>query len=196
MRLVVFGAAGRTGRVVVALGLDRGHEVTAFVRRPDAFDPVPSGLHVEVGDALDGAAVEGVAAGHQAAISVLGVAEDAPPTALSDATASVVRALERSGPQRLVVLMTVGVLLTKVSPEFAQVTEEHRRNLEVLRASSLDWVGVVAPGITDDAPTGTVHMEVEQRGPNWEIARGDLAAALLDEAVEPAHLRTAVGVSN
>jgi putative NADH-flavin reductase len=32
MRVTVFGASGRTGRQVVEQGLDRGHEITAFVR--------------------------------------------------------------------------------------------------------------------------------------------------------------------
>ena len=196
MDIIVFGAAGRTGRVVVAKALEGGHRVTASVRRPDAFDPVPPGLNVEVGDALDGAAVERAAAGRDAAISTLGAAPDAPPTALSDAFASVREVLGRTGPKRVVVLMTVGVLLTKVAPEFQHVTEEHRRNLDLLRASSLEWVGVVAPGITDDPPTGHVEVEVEHRPPNWEITRRDLADVLVREAVAGEHVRAAVGVSN
>ena len=196
MNIVVFGAAGRTGRVVVRKALEGGHDVTAFVRRTNAFDPVPAGLRVELGDALDGSAVERATAGQESAISTLGVAPDAAPTALSDAFRSVAQVLGRTGPSRLVVLLTVGVLLKKVAPEFADVTEEHRRNLELLRESSLDWVGVVAPGITDGPATGHVEIEVEHRAPNWEITREDLADVLLHEAVARAHLRVALGVSN
>ncbi len=196
MKIVVFGAAGRTGRVVVGKALDGGHEVTAFVRRPDAFDPVPAGLRIELGDALDGAAVERAAAGQESAISTLGVAPDAAPTALSDAFRSVAEVLERTGPSRVVVLLTVGVLLKKVAPEFAHVTDEHRRNLELLRNGSLDWVGVVAPGITDGPPTGHVEVEVEHRAPTWEIAREDLADVVLHEAIAREHIGVAIGVSN
>ncbi|MCE2512729.1 MAG: NAD(P)H-binding protein [Acidimicrobiia bacterium] len=32
MRVIVFGATGRTGRHVLRLALDRGYEVTAFGR--------------------------------------------------------------------------------------------------------------------------------------------------------------------
>ncbi len=196
MRIVVFGAAGRTGRVVVRRALDDGHEVTALVRRAHAYDPVPAGLRIEMGDALDGAAVERAAAGQESAISTLGVGPDAAPTALSDAFRSVAQVLERTGPPRVVVLLTIGVLLKKVAPEFAHVTEEHRRNLEELRESSLEWVGIVAPGITDDPPTGHVEIEVEHRAPTWEITREDLADVLLREAVTREHLHVALGVSN
>jgi nucleoside-diphosphate-sugar epimerase len=34
MRLIVFGASGKTGREIVTQALERGHQVTAFVRRP------------------------------------------------------------------------------------------------------------------------------------------------------------------
>jgi uncharacterized protein YbjT (DUF2867 family) len=196
MQLVVFGGAGRTGRVVVDAALEAGHPVTALVRRPGAFPSPPEGLRIEPGDAMDAGAVARAAAGADAAICVLGVGDDAPATALSDAFASVVRALEEAGPARLVDLLTVGVLLSKVNPEFAHVTEEHGRNLALLRASGLDWLGVVAPGITDDPATGTVHVEVEHRGPSWEITRPDLARLLVREAVDPEHRHVAVGVSN
>ncbi|HET6463381.1 MAG TPA: NAD(P)H-binding protein, partial [Candidatus Krumholzibacteria bacterium] len=34
MRLLVFGGSGKTGREIVKQGLERGHDVTAFVRNP------------------------------------------------------------------------------------------------------------------------------------------------------------------
>nr|WP_218835876.1 EamA family transporter [Streptomyces sp. TLI_235] len=39
MRITVLGAAGATGRRIVAEALDRGHQVTAVVRRPRAWPP-------------------------------------------------------------------------------------------------------------------------------------------------------------
>jgi uncharacterized protein len=38
VRIAVIGAAGRTGRLVVEQALERGHEVRALARRPDAID--------------------------------------------------------------------------------------------------------------------------------------------------------------
>lgn len=46
-RIVVLGASGRTGAQVVAQGLARGHEVTAFVRDPArAAAKLPKGARV------------------------------------------------------------------------------------------------------------------------------------------------------
>ena len=36
MRLVILGATGKTGRLLVDQAIGRGHEVVAYVRRPDA----------------------------------------------------------------------------------------------------------------------------------------------------------------
>ena len=44
----MFGATGRTGRLLVALAMERGHEVTAFLRdQPDPTDE-------QIRDALSG----------------------------------------------------------------------------------------------------------------------------------------------
>ena len=41
MRFLVFGASGRTGRELVRQGLERGHAVGAFVRRPAQWAAKP-----------------------------------------------------------------------------------------------------------------------------------------------------------
>ena len=39
MRVTIFGAGGRTGRLLVSRALDRGDAVTAVLRRPQEVDP-------------------------------------------------------------------------------------------------------------------------------------------------------------
>ncbi|MBD0329772.1 MAG: NAD(P)H-binding protein, partial [Thermoleophilia bacterium] len=63
MRVVVFGASGRTGRLAVERALAEGHEVTAFVRERGTLALEHERLRVAEGDVLDPASVEaGVAA--------------------------------------------------------------------------------------------------------------------------------------
>ena len=58
MRVIVFGAAGRTGSQLVRQALERGHHVTAFVRgRVEQHGVWHVRLRVVPGDALDAAAV-------------------------------------------------------------------------------------------------------------------------------------------
>ena len=51
MRLIVFGATGKTGRHVCRVGVERGHRVTAFGRSVERLDQ--SGLDIRKGDVFD-----------------------------------------------------------------------------------------------------------------------------------------------
>ncbi len=194
MRIVVAGGAGRTGRAVVDRGLSAGYDMVAFARRWSG--DAPSGLTVALGDATDESAVRGAVEGAGAVISTLGAPGLGPTTVLSDATRALAGVLAATGPPRLVVVMTVGVLLTKVDPTYAHVTDEHRKNLEMLREGQLDWVAVVAPEIVDAPANGLVEVREDARGPTWQITRGDLADVLLAEASGTLHHRALLGVSN
>lgn len=48
--IVVFGAGGTAGSRIVAEAVNRGHQVTAAVRRPEAVDYLPAGVPVVPGD--------------------------------------------------------------------------------------------------------------------------------------------------
>ncbi|MEU6128457.1 NAD(P)-binding oxidoreductase [Saccharopolyspora sp. NPDC047091] len=71
MQIVVLGATGRTGGAAVEHALDRGHQVTAYARNPDAITPRP-GLAVAGGAVDDVPAMTAAFAGHDAVVSCLG----------------------------------------------------------------------------------------------------------------------------
>jgi uncharacterized protein YbjT (DUF2867 family) len=71
MRITVFGATGRTGRHLLAAGLRRDHQITAFTRRPEALVD-PSALAAVVGgDGRDPQAVRQAVDGADAVISTM-----------------------------------------------------------------------------------------------------------------------------
>jgi len=49
MKLFLIGATGRTGREIVQQALERGHQVTAFVRSPESITLKMSGLPSSTG---------------------------------------------------------------------------------------------------------------------------------------------------
>jgi putative NADH-flavin reductase len=152
MRVTVFGASGRTGRQVVEQGLDRGHEITAFVRDTSRFGASRERLTIVEGDARDAEAVATAVRDSDAIISVLALmkAEDEPE--YSEATRTIVEAAEREGVHRIVVTANNDVLGDdEVTGEFAVRAREHRRNRETLKASGLDW-SIVAAGWVVDEP--------------------------------------------
>ncbi|HZK48634.1 MAG TPA: NAD(P)H-binding protein, partial [Thermoleophilia bacterium] len=52
MKVVVFGATGRTGRLLVEGALARGHDVTAFVRAPNKLGALRDRVRVVQGAEL------------------------------------------------------------------------------------------------------------------------------------------------
>ena len=195
MRVTVFGANGRTGRVVVRLLGERGHEVVAFVRDGSRFEG-PDGVEVVEGDARDAAAVDRALAGADAFVSVLSLrsADDEPE--YSDATRAIVEAATRAGVRRAVVTANNDVLTDReVTGEYAAQAREHRRNRETLGSSLLDWTVLAAPWVTDDEPLGSYVANLDERGPNRRIAFADFALAVVDALGHDDWVGHVVGVS-
>jgi putative NADH-flavin reductase len=74
VKLLIFGASGKTGRQLVDQALAQGHAVTAFVRSTAKFKLKHPNLQVVHGDILNYDAVERAVFGQDAALSALGVA--------------------------------------------------------------------------------------------------------------------------
>jgi len=72
MKIIVFGATGGVGRHVVKQALEKGFEVTAFVRNPSKLEVEHDKLHIIQGDAFNKEEVSAAIDGHDAVISCLG----------------------------------------------------------------------------------------------------------------------------
>ena len=195
-RVTIFGATGRTGRLVVADARRRGLEVAALVRNRAKAD-FPDGVRIVEGDAREADAVTDALEGADAAVSVMAIPEGTGPmTDLSDATRTIVAAMEASGPRRLVIAVNTSVFHDRpVKPPFDVVAEEHRRDLAIVRASSLDWTALAPAFLTDDEASGTYVVELDAKAPGAGIPRGDLAVAVLDALGHDEWIGRVAGVS-
>jgi len=207
MRLLVLGASGRTGRLVVEQALGHGHQVTAFVRDPSRLDLTSDRLRVITGDATQAADIQGALPGHDAVISALGSGSERPVHVYSDGIANTIRAMTARGMTRLVVLSAVGVgtdgsglplaqrALRKL-PAMRAICDDMERMEGDLMLSDLDWTIVRASSLTDGPLTGiyrVVEGAVVPRGS--QVARADVAALLLKCAEGELYLRRAVAVA-
>ena len=114
MHLVVFGANGKTGRLVTALALAAGHQVTAVTRRPCEFPIAGRGLTVAGADARDAAAVAPIVEDADAVVSVLGVPFTREPVGTySVGTRAVVDAMSSAGVPRLVAVSSTAAYPTR-----------------------------------------------------------------------------------
>ncbi|HVH26047.1 MAG TPA: NAD(P)H-binding protein [Vicinamibacterales bacterium] len=57
MRILVLGATGSVGRLIVEEALSRGHEVRGLARTPEKLDDLAGRVSVVRGNALDSDAV-------------------------------------------------------------------------------------------------------------------------------------------
>lgn len=193
--VVVFGASGRTGRLVVAQAVRRGLAVTAFVR--DASKQwFPDAVAVRQGEPQDPDAVADALLGQDAVLSALGPVAGVTTTEISDATRTIAAAMGSVGVRRIVIAANAKVFTEdEVTGEYANVAAEHRRDLAILRGSGLDWTVIATPFLSDE-PGAPYVAVVDGKAPGRSIAREDFAAALLDALDHDEWVGHAVGVAN
>src|SRR6266508_3707219 len=109
MRILIFGATGGTGRELVAQALQRGHDVTAFVRTPGKLTMVDSRLRVVQGDIQRAESIHAAIPGHDAVLSALGTRSLGPTTLLSDAAREIVATMQLHGLRRIIWESSLGV---------------------------------------------------------------------------------------
>jgi len=196
MKVVVFGATGRTGKLLVEGALARGHDVTAFARAPDKLGALRARVRVVQGDVLDGGAVSDAVDGQDAVLVALGVAmKKGDPAVNAQGTLNAIRSMQRYGVRRLVVLSAGGTqqghdpnlswtFERVLKPLFLKHAFADLRRMETsVRQSELDWTIVrAAGGLTDGPARGGYRVEPGYSLPGGtKISRADVAAFMLDE---------------
>ena len=78
MKVLIIGATGGTGRILLEKAVEQGHEVTALARNPSAVAPRDYRPRVLRGNVLDPDAVEAAVAGQDAVLSALGTRSTKP----------------------------------------------------------------------------------------------------------------------
>jgi len=201
MKLVVLGATGGTGRLVVEQALAAGHTVTALVRSPEKLTIRNSSLRVVAGQATDAGDVARALEGADAVISTLGGSG----SVIADSTRAIVAAAPKTGVERVVVLSSSFVerdrlgamsrLLTAVA--MGSVIKDKSAGEQLLRQSELDWTVIYASPLTNGPATGSVEVlpEGTKRRITERISRADVAAWLVLAATSPEPSRRSVGIT-
>ncbi|HEY4277300.1 MAG TPA: NAD(P)H-binding protein [Conexibacter sp.] len=213
--LIVFGAGGRLGRVVIDEAVRRGLAVTAVVRDPDAHAQLAAeGVAVLAADAASVDEVATVAAGHTTAISALGPYPDSAPGYLTAIQLAVFDGVARAGVERLLFVGGAGSLTVDGGgrlvdqPGFPDVAKPtalaHADALDAIRdaETTVDWLVISPPAIFD--PTGQRSGSYRLGGTSLLLADdgashgsyADYAVALLDEVERPAHHRAHICVGD
>jgi len=201
MNIVVLGATGGTGRLVVEQALAAGHTVTALVRSPEKLTISNPNLQVVVGQATDPSAVARALDGADAVISTLGGGRPV----IYDSTRAIVKAAHKAGVSRVILLSSFLVERDRFNPvtrfltgvAMGSMIKDKSAGEKALRESHLDWTIVYASFLTDVPGGGHVGVLTEKG--RWtlshKIARADVAAWLLRAATSPETSRRTVSIS-
>jgi putative NADH-flavin reductase len=119
MKIVIFGAAGATGRILVERALAQGHEVTAFDRQTTALTIHHPKLTLVQGDIFNSAQVEEAIAGQDVVISVLGVRPGVTIPVCSKSTDHIIAAMQKRGVKRLI--CQLGFVVAALDGEWREV---------------------------------------------------------------------------
>jgi len=209
MHLLIIGATGGTGRELTAQALERGHQVTALVRKVPAA-PSRAGLTWIAGDVLQPDSLDRAMPGQEAVLSALGHKRWLGPTRiLSEGTRNLIAAMERHAVHRLICETALGIsdgwwqmgvyYTLFVRPVILPFYFWDKvRQEAVIRASSLDWT-IVRPGALTNGPRRNRYRQGSRVG-HWlwtvRISRADVAGFMLDQLTDSRYHKTAVGIAD
>lgn len=211
MKIVVFGANGPTGRLLVEQALAAGHQVTAVTRDPARFPLHDESLLVAGIDVHDADAVSSVVAGHATVLSALGVPYGRQRiTVYSDGAANILAAMRAHDVRRFACVSSSaldpaagphgGFFFEKVLQPFVvgvlgrELYADMRRMESIVSASDVDWT-IVRPSGLFDALGVSEYDYAERYTPGAFTSRADLANVLLRQATEDEFARKIVAVS-
>jgi putative NADH-flavin reductase len=208
MNVLVLGATGNVGRLVVREALRRGHGVIVLVRRPERLGAVASRVRVAQGDALDARAVLRAVAGQGAVVYVLGAGNVRQTTVFAESTKILLKAMMHHGVRRLICVTGVGAGETKghggflydriLYPLFTKGIYADKDVQEgLMRQSDLDWTIVRPAPFCTRTPPGPLRTVTNVDGVTlMKISRLEVARFLLDELEQNRYVHQAVFIGH
>ena len=208
MKILVFGASGGTGRELLKQALDKGIEVTAFVRDATKVqDFLHPNLAVVSGNVLNVEDVDRTVAGHDAVLYAIGAGPKRT-TIREEGTRIVIEAMQAANVNRLVCLSSFGVGDSRTDLSFftryvvvgiflRHAFADHERQEAVVKKCTLDWTLVRPPHLKDGAHTGIYQhgMTLAYGDIKGWISRSDLADFMLKQLEDGRYIRQAPRVS-
>jgi putative NADH-flavin reductase len=208
MNILILGATGKTGRLLVAQALEQGHDVTAFARHPATMTIQHERLRVVQGDMLDAASVDAAVRGQDAVISALGTEVLRKNTLLSDGTKNIIAAMEQHAIRRFICMSSLGVgdsqgqlgwiynwlLIPLLLRNIFQDKEVQER---YIKQSGLDWI-IVRPGVLTNGPRTGVYragFSPTDHSIKAKISRADVADFMLKQLTAETYIHQTPGVS-
>jgi putative NADH-flavin reductase len=202
MNIVVFGANGKVGSLVVAKAIDVSHKVVAFVYGAHNLT-VHQNLRIVQGDIYDARSVEDAIMDSDVVISALGSWHTPQKNILTKGMQNIIPAMQKHSIKRIISLTghdarwdkdTLSVihrlshlLLAVISPKILYDGEKH---IELLDQSGLDWTVLRSP-VMNQLGKQYYRLTTKRPMPWLTINRSCVAQALVDQCKSKTYIKSA-----
>jgi hypothetical protein len=207
MKLTIFGASGQTGKPLVSLALNAGHEVVAFVRDPSKLGIEHKNLKIVSGDVTNQDAVDKAIQGSNAIISVLNTSVNAKNKPITSGMQNIIASMNRYGVRRIIMsasapcsndpndipnfkynLITAFVgFLVKFLFRFSY--DDLKSSVQIVKSSDTDWTVVRMPIPTNDRKPVPMKAGFVDKNTNLLISRINAASFMLKEVQEAKYVK-------
>jgi len=197
--VAVIGGTGMTGQCVVDYALQKGLAVRLLYRNestvPERFKDNAK-VELVKGDATIVDDCKRVIEGVDGVCIILGTRNNLQPTTeLSTGTSNLIAAMKDKNVRRFSVVMSSFLLrpVTEVPKMFHNLNDEHKKMLDLTKASGLDFVPVLPPHIADEPASEytVLHDDVSGR----MISKHDSAKIIVDSLEQKEHYGKVCGVA-
>lgn len=207
MKIVIFGASGHIGRILVSQALNNGYNVTAFVRNPKSIVIKNKNLSIHVGDIGNYEQVADAIKGNEVVISVLGNRTGSvvfkSTTVISEGLENIIRAMKQHKVKRLLFITSFGLNKSMFLPQkifirivLRNIFAEMPRQEKMISQSGLDYTIVRPARLTDESSVGEYNAAEDLYiGPFSHISRTAVADFLLKEIESKKFLHKTVTLS-
>lgn len=205
MKVIIFGANGRTGMIATEKALKAGHSVTAFLRDKSKLNLKDDNLTIIEGQVTKFEDVYNAIKGNEVVISCLGtdMISDVS-TILFEMTKNIVKAMKDNHVNKIIFLSSAGVENEipgepgKMMMEMLKKPlEDHRNAVNEIKTNNLTYTIVRPLGLTDEYEKGN-YREVEIGIPNggMTISRADVASFIVKAINDNKYENKSISISN
>jgi putative NADH-flavin reductase len=210
MKIIVIGANGKTGSLVVQQALDKGFRVTAYIRRPGTLTIDHQNLKIVVGELNEIFKLKNAMEGADACVSTLGgISLKEHSTAIMEGIDNIVMLMEELNIPRFIYLSSIGVgesrkmmpflirlFITKIL--FRIPLADHLENERLIMNSDLEWTFVRPGSLTEGNLTRKFRQGsdfIKLKG-NLSISRANVAWFIVNELIVRNYTNQAVWLTD
>jgi uncharacterized protein YbjT (DUF2867 family) len=199
-RILLFGATGRTGELILAYALEKGYPVTALVRNPSRLIVQSKDLSIVEGSPTNPEDVKKSMANCDIVISALSPVDKGAvftfkklvvPNILETSIQNTIESMMKLDKKRIITISSIGAgdsyrytpwyvkLLIKFT-NFKVIFAGHNSQEALLMNSGLDWTITRPAGLTDDTGLNQLVISFDKMPSPFKISRKLLARYIVD----------------